>query len=1139
MSIFTEKRKKQNYFKQRSFSLKIMFILGLTSLVISQLKAKNIPLISKEISIPRSASRSFGFGTVPQRNTTVLLEVTARINCKRLSGSTAFLTIFVNGNEVKVSKTRHAIRLVNKPLVSPVAQGALGSWFADSRAWRLIYAPDFKCALKQSFYKGDPYSLVLDITDLIDPAAENRIKLVNLVTNSSRWKGLKPDEGNMVVKSLNIQTKRGSSPMMLPAVNITPIINRGTASAGPAKYSGKILPGGGFVIKTSKQEWKFASSFSYPNAGFNHLLASAKTNSQTTWKTRVKHRPNGGEVSAQCPYYRLRRDIRFTPQKIEIKDTLTNLSKKPLGLLVRHEVNLKGLKTPTVRLAGNPDPAVNKYHSGMNPSVHISLPKQSIGILCEDDVFRNQVQLYCKPSNAGISTEMLRIGTGKTYTLAWSVYPVAGPDYFDFINLVRQDWKANFTLQGPYTLFNPKWILATPVDKLREYFTHQGIKYAISNGSWYTGKGRNRRNAFGTGALEAKWAEHRDKLRKAAARIRKAAPNVKIMTYFDSRRDSSKNSQKKFRDSWWTSANGKQLFTTWGIPGNYCYTMVPMLNNSFGKAMLSAIDRYIKKTDSDSIYWDEMGGGGGFGKIGITYNIFDGNSCLLDMKKYTIKREVGIPSLLINSFLITAIKHLQNQNKPLLGNCCPDTRSLLATGAQRMIESQHNDFWCYESNLSTPLGWAYTISSKFSGITKTLRMACLPVGVPLGAKHEISRYLFPFTPIELHHAYLLGKERIITLHDGNYGWSGEKCLVQIRHFDKHGQLVEDNSFTVIGKEARTKIKLANNEEAMILVRTPVSFKPADNSKAKVNKVYCSTGLVSFYLEAPEGGILKVKNGTFLLKDSDIIKLKINNILKQIKVVNGCSDVKIPRNFKGKIEISNNSLLENIEACNGIPKILKNKVKLTELDDQKVFTTTQAGSTTLFLKKIKVTPGKKYRLSVRFKKYMGNKAYAYTGIIPYTQNGRIIYAQNGEYKTKGSFTELTKSAKKGDKVVFLKNSSAWKTGKYYVAAFNAQKDYSDIPNFDIVSGCMKNENNKITLRRSLKKNYPAGTKVRQHRYGTTYIYLKYGKVPNIWQEWSGIAYQPMLRKAAFIRPMIIIKNEKNTKVVFDKIIVEEI
>ena len=896
-------------FKKLSNSVKRVFIMtiltiGFIVLAALPLGAVDIPLISKEIAIPREGNHPFGFGTVPQHETTTLLEITSRLNSSTQGGSTAILKIMLNGHEVRVARSRQGIRLVNKPLMSKVAETMVASWFAEDRAWRVIYAPDFECGRKVPFYEGDPYTLVLDVTDLCNPAAENRLELINLATKNWNW--LKPNEGELIVQRLKISTKPGASPMMIPEVDTKPIINRGQPAAGPAEYRGKIMPGGGFIINIGKQQWNFASAFSYPNAGLNRLQASDKvdTSGQDGWKMRVQPSNDGGEVFAESPDYLLHRSVRFTSRKIEIKDTLTNRHQSPLGFLISHNMSIKGIEAPIVRLAGNPDPAVKDYYSPGNPSVHVSLPGQGIGLLCEDDVFRNQARLFVDSSTVGIRTEMFRLGPEKSYTLEWSVYPVAGPDYFDFINLVRQDWGANFTVDGPWTIVYPDQILVQPIDELRAQLAHQGIKYAITIGPWITGSGSNERYVFGLGGLEDSWANHRRKLRETAARVRKASPEVKILVYYNSTRDTSKGSHEKFRDSWYTDAQGKQLSTNWGIPGNDCYTLVPTLKNSFGKAMLASVDRYISETDSDSIYWDEPGGCEYFGIPSITYNQFDGYSCLLDLKQYTIKREIGLTGLLENSFLRAVVDRVRSQGRPLLGNGPCSTRALLTAGMQRMTEVQHNDFWCYEGNLGSPLGWTYTSSSNFDGTTRTLRMGCLPVGVPLPSEHEISRYLFPFTPIELHHAYLLGEERIITLHDGNYGWIGKRCLVQLHHFNRNGKLIKDDTFTLIGKEARTAVKLAE-EEAIVLERLPLVFEPNTETStwnAKAGLVSYKENAISLQLDAPEGGVLKINSGKFSLKDGTSVAVFIGDKSQSLKVENSTLRINVPVKFDGNIRI---------------------------------------------------------------------------------------------------------------------------------------------------------------------------------------------------------------------------------------------
>ena len=93
-----------------------------------------------------------------------------------------------------------------------------------------------------------------------------------------------------------------------------------------------------------------------------------------------------------------------------------------------------------------------------------------------------------------------------------------------------------------------------------------------------------------------------------------------------------------------------------------------------------------------------------------------------------------------------------------------------------------------------------------------------------------------------------------------------------------------------------------------------------------------------------------------------------------------------------------------------------------------------------------------------------------------------------------------SAKKGDKFLIVKMNPKWQKSKYCAVAFNARKDFSDIPNFDVSPQCGKMSVTsdgylKVELRGKLKKDYPAGTPVRLHApWGTTMYYLASGWMP---------------------------------------------
>ena len=828
--------------------------------VASQVRAADINVITRETRIPLGESRAFEFGTVPQKDTTVTLEVTARMDFPSLSGSSMFMSMTLNDRPVTGAKSRTVLRLLNRPLVAPVAANFPAKWI-DGGKWRLLYAPDFECGRKRKFYVGDPYTFVLDITDLTNPAAENRLVITNTVQKGRAV--FKKGGGELVIGRLVIHTKPGESPTMAPGASMEPFINTGQPAAGPAEYKGRLLGGGGFVLIAGGERWEFGSAISYPSAGLNRLVPrdTPDTTGQPGWKVAVAIRRipwQGGIVTATGRDYRLHRFVRFTPRKVSVTDRITNAhADAPLGLLVRHDLSLQGKKAPQVRIAGNPDPSMDNYYAPPNPSVHVVAGGTGMGMICEDTVFRNQARLYCQqqPSCVGIRTEMLYLPPGGSRTLEWSVYPVAGRDYFDFINLVRQDWGANFTVQGPWTFFSPYTVVDAPEEKLKKDFDRLGINYACYCGGWVDWRRDKKKIGFGTGVMDPYWAPFRQTLKAAAAKLRKIRPGIKVLVYYDTQRDTSDGGEQRFKDSWLTDAKGRQFTTIWS--GRYSLTrsVVATLDDTFGKAMLGVVDRYMDEIGADGPYWDEMECTG-YGAPLITYSIPDGCSCILDPKTYTIQRQIGITQLLGEGHRLAVIDRVRTKGGTLLGNGPPCTRKLLERKPQRMVEIQHNDYWCYQGNLDTPLGYASS-RMDFGNWIRALKMATLLVGTRYTYEHEISPYVFPFTPIELHHGYLLGEERIITLHSGNYGWQNDASLVVCHRFDKDGKRHAAHWPTEFRNGAtRTKVDLGKDEVA-VLVRVPCRLSCSEGTV--VRDVTDAGDALSFFAEGKGEFNLRVQN----------------------------------------------------------------------------------------------------------------------------------------------------------------------------------------------------------------------------------------------------------------------------------------
>lgn len=90
----------------------------------------------------------------------------------------------------------------------------------------------------------------------------------------------------------------------------------------------------------------------------------------------------------------------------------------------------------------------------------------------------------------------------------------------------------------------------------------------------------------------------------------------------------------------------------------------------------------------------------------------------------------------------------------------------------------------------------------------------------------------------------------------------------------------------------------------------------------------------------------------------------------------------------------------------------------------------------------------------------------------------------------TFTQIARDAKKGDKVLYVKNATYWSVAGTVNIARNAKQDATDVPNTTIVANSIKAKKKignewEVTLREPLKADFKAGENVRQHIAGGFY------------------------------------------------------
>lgn len=171
---------------------------------------------------------------------------------------------------------------------------------------------------------------------------------------------------------------------------------------------------------------------------------------------------------------------------------------------------------------------------------------------------------------------------------------------------------------------------------------------------------------------------------------------------------------------------------------------------------------------------------------------------------------------------------------------------------------------------------------------------------------------------------------------------------------------------------------------------------------------------------------------------------------------------------------------------------------------------KAGWTIVYCDKfIPVKPGAKYTISGEFKLPEGLKKpiTMYFGFMPFTAEGKPISfsAISAQSQALGTLAE---EIKPGDKKAVVKDAKDWKIQPFTLLAFNAKADKSDLPNFELSQlidpqGTIVKEDGtpELAFKTPFKKGYPAGTQVRLHRAGSTYIYAGNTKKAGEWVKFT--------------------------------------
>ena len=89
----------------------------------------------------------------------------------------------------------------------------------------------------------------------------------------------------------------------------------------------------------------------------------------------------------------------------------------------------------------------------------------------------------------------------------------------------------------------------------------------------------------------------------------------------------------------------------------------------------------------------------------------------------------------------------------------------------------------------------------------------------------ITTKMYPFTPVEIHSGWLLGRERILTTHSGEFGWKGENSLCIPYVYNEKGSRIPGYPVKFTGTPQGTLCRIILGKKyCASLVRIPVSVE---------------------------------------------------------------------------------------------------------------------------------------------------------------------------------------------------------------------------------------------------------------------------------------------------------------------------
>ncbi len=826
-----------------------------------------------------SSSHELTFPSIPpQADCGVVLRFDARIATKGIGGWNPYLSVALNGvNLGKFTKTGTPRLLLRGATMKSTIEPEKEWWLrnGDFNQLMTFFAPESAAEVDPRMLSAreQNYVYTLDVTDQVHfstVGADDRIEggePNRLVFHDRLAKSVA--DVPLVVKDIQFFYVKSDAILKMSGMTMTEFQSAAPAAKIACRDATlEVMPNGGMALAVGKERFYIESDFSYmakPEMRYNRFNVAVQPAGRDDWKVKVAQTaPDAVTVIGTCGDYRLNRTLKLENHRIAVKDEYVNRRGDDLGIRYRHSVGRNGLVDQNSRLAGQTMATAVQFFGSANPTLFAAGATGAVGLLAEDTVSRAQLELRTVGNLQTMGSVGMGIPAGKSATLEWAIYPLHKPDYYDFINQVRRDWKVNYTIDGPYAghdmSFPVRSATVKPLQPWHDYNSGAGLSdeaYAakVLPAAETARKlnpavkllGMIETNLVAFDCRQVPWGNQL--IQRDGPRDQ---PGVKYGIFMSPETTKLFDAFSPYADSVIRDKDGNAMYENYYTQKPFVDLMVqPEIGNHRYQTFLRQIDLMTDKLGLNGVYIDQFQPYiiGGFSE-----NRWDGHTVEL-APDGSIRRKRYSYALTGAPARAAIIKKVRDKGGIVVTNGQPMSREEQNTGVFAFQEMENDDVnplkfldakppeckWQTISHLGSPIALGIRprryaaqgaqpeqyprmltkgiITALRNGLVYYYYTLDITADGPAAGSTAICDNMFPFTPEELHEGWVRGKERIVTAVSGRYTVAGAKAP-RVLYFNERG-FEQPNTFPVTGKPGdwTVEVKLNDwNEVAIIIVQ---------------------------------------------------------------------------------------------------------------------------------------------------------------------------------------------------------------------------------------------------------------------------------------------------------------------------------